>query len=254
MKNTLFLLFSLLIIFSCSNTDDDELIQPSPPDNPPVYLLHKTFKDGNLLRERTYDADSILTTQTSYSSTGSIFLKQVYSYAGDTIKAVSFNGNNDTTQLRSSYPTSNSTLRVDRFNPDGTLDNYAIYTFMSNACGFTSYRFYNPDGTTFIHAEIEYTDSNCSAIAYFYDNLGNLTDSENIIRDDKKSPAYKLVQLFRTENHGNITKSTRLDENGTINMSTSYVNDHVYNPLGYLETTSTTSLAGAVENYTYEYW
>ncbi|MFK8102699.1 MAG: hypothetical protein AB8G15_09245 [Saprospiraceae bacterium] len=254
MKNNLFLLLSLLIIFSCSNTDDEEIIQPSPPDNPPVYLLHKIFKDGKLLRERTYDADSILTTQTTYGSSGSIFLKQSYTYAGDTIKTISFNGNNDTTQLRSSYPTSNATLRVDRFNPDGTLDNYAIYTFLSEACGFTSYRFYHPDGTAYIEANIEYTDSNCSATTSFYDNLGNLSSSESITRDDKSSPAYKLVKLFRTENQGNITKSTSLDENGNINLNTSYVNDHVYNQLGHLETTTTTFLTGAVENYTYEYW
>ena len=254
MRNLIILLSSLVLIFACSNTSDEDVLPQSPPVNPPIYLLHKIFKDGNLITERTYSVDSILTSQIRYNSFGSLFQRQEYSYSGDTIITISFNGNNDTTQLRYSYPVNNSTVRVDRLMLNGTLDNYAIYSFMDDSCAFTSYRFYKPDGSSFLNAEIDYMDANCSSISYDYDGVGNLLSSQRIIRDDKRSPSYKLVKLFRSENQGNILEAETKDENGNINMSASYVNVHVYHQLGYLESTTTSFLDNTIENYTYEYW
>lgn len=242
----------LLLCAGCNLDSNDETPPDEVNESSTKLLLHKVYKNGLLLRERNYSADSLLINQSTFSDSGSLFLKQEFSYSADTIITISFNSTNDTTQIRYSYPFDNSSIRVDRYEVN-ELKNYAIYDFENNSCPATNNVFYNPDSTILNRYETQYTDSNCSSNTNFYNSLGELIASEHITRDAERTTAYKLVQLFRGENEGNIIEHTRYDENGEINLNTSYSNQNEYDPFGNLIETTTTYLNNEIEIITYEY-
>ncbi len=255
MKYFLFLLLFSLTMICCNNGSDDDSPMGNLMENAPRYLIHKIYRGGILNVERNYSSDSILTSQTIYQSNGDLFLLQNYSSLNDTIVAISMDADNDTTQLRYSYLDNNTNARVDRFEPDGVLDNYTVYTFSNDSCGYTTIEFFNPDNTISRTVEIEYIDGNCSYSTDYFDGAGDLLFSEIIIKDNTNIGSSKLTDLFQTSKQGNTLEYTIKDVAGNIVESSSYVTEYEYNQFGYITSGTTTYLDGnTVENTTYEYW
>ncbi len=251
MKKLLFLTI-VLFTFAC-NADDSPTPSDSELTTENIFLLRKIYIDNELFTERTYDPDSTLIRIDSYNA-DTIRLYTEYGYFGDTIRSSFYKSNGDLTNYRNTYELPDNSVRVDRFDNDGSLKNYAIYSFESIDCGYTKLEFFDEDDTSFSISELAYTDANCSNTASNYNADSQIESMRQTIRDDEEVYIhFSLVDLFRVNKIGSITASNFWNQDGVLEEQSSYTAVNLYNDDGYVTMITRTFLDGNIQVYTYEY-